>query len=40
MGCQKDTADKITAGGGDYILTMKGNQGNFHAPVKDLLKEL
>jgi predicted transposase YbfD/YdcC len=26
MGCQKEIANKIVAGGGDYVLTVKGNQ--------------
>ncbi|GAB1355829.1 ISAs1-like element ISEc1 family transposase [Erysipelotrichia bacterium] len=37
MGCQKDIAEKIIAGGGDYILALKGNQGNLHAQVKDFM---
>lgn len=37
MGCQKDIAEKIIAGGGDYILALKGNQGNFHEQVKDFM---
>ena len=28
MGCQKDIARKVVAGGGDYVLTVKGNQGH------------
>lgn len=37
MGCQKDIAEKIIEGGGDYILALKGNQGKFHAQVKDYM---
>ncbi len=37
MGCQKNIAEKIIKGGGDYILALKGNQGNFHAQVKDFM---
>ena len=37
MGCQKDIARKIIAGRQDYILALKGNQGNFHAQVKDFM---
>jgi predicted transposase YbfD/YdcC len=33
MGCQKDIARQIVAGGGDYLLTVKGNQ---EALLKDL----
>jgi predicted transposase YbfD/YdcC len=28
MGCQKEIAKKIVAGGGDYVLAVKGNQGH------------
>ena len=28
MGCQEDIAEKIIAGGGEYVLSLKGNQGN------------
>jgi predicted transposase YbfD/YdcC len=28
MGCQTDIAQKILEGGGEYILALKGNQGN------------
>jgi predicted transposase YbfD/YdcC len=37
MGCQKEIAEKIIEHGGDYILALKGNQGNFHAQVKDFM---
>jgi predicted transposase YbfD/YdcC len=37
MGCQKDIAEKIIENGGDYILALKGNQGNFHEQVKDFM---
>lgn len=37
MGCQKDIAAKIIAGKGDYILALKGNQGNLHDQVKDFI---
>lgn len=37
MGCQKEIAEKIIDGGGDYILALKGNQGNFHEQVKDYM---
>jgi predicted transposase YbfD/YdcC len=34
-GCQKAIAAKIIDGGGDYILALKGNQGNLHKEVED-----
>ena len=34
-GCQKHTAAKIVAGGGDYILALKGNQGKLHQAAQD-----
>lgn len=34
-GCQKSIAAKIVAGQGDYILALKGNQGNLHQAVQD-----
>jgi hypothetical protein len=35
MGCQKEIAAKIVAGGGDYILAVKGNQPNLHQDIQD-----
>ncbi len=35
MGCQHGHADKIIAGGADYVLAVKGNQGNLHEAVED-----
>lgn len=34
MGCQKEIAEKIIKGGGDYVLALKGNQGTLHAAVE------
>lgn len=34
MGCQKDIAEKIIEGNGDYVLALKGNQGTLHAAVE------
>ena len=34
-GCQKNNAAKIIAGGGDYIFSLKGNQGTLHEQVVD-----
>lgn len=34
-GCQKNIASQIREKGGDYILALKGNQGNLHAEVEN-----
>jgi predicted transposase YbfD/YdcC len=34
-GCQKQIAAKIIDGRGDYVLALKGNQGNLHQAVQD-----
>jgi predicted transposase YbfD/YdcC len=34
MGCQKEIAKKIVAGGGDYVLAVKGNQGHLLEDVQ------
>jgi predicted transposase YbfD/YdcC len=34
MGCQKDIAQTIVAGGGDYLLAVKDNQPTLHAEIK------
>jgi predicted transposase YbfD/YdcC len=39
MGCQKEIAATIVAGGGDFCLALKGNQGNLHAAVVDYAEE-
>jgi len=36
MGTQKDIAQQIIDGGGDYVLSLKGNQGNLHEDVEQL----
>jgi len=36
MGCQKDIAKRIIEKGGEYILSLKGNQGNLFEDVKQL----
>jgi predicted transposase YbfD/YdcC len=33
MGCQKAIAEKVVAGGGDYVLTVKANQQHLHEDV-------
>ena len=35
MGCQKDIANQITQNKGDYVLALKGNQGQMHEAVVD-----
>ena len=35
MGCQKEIAAKIIAGGGNYVLALKGNHEKLHAAVAD-----
>src|SRR5208283_1189775 len=39
MGCQRAIAAQIVAGGGDYYLGLKGNQGQLHDKVQHLLDE-
>jgi predicted transposase YbfD/YdcC len=34
MGCQKKIAEQIKRQGGDYVFSLKGNQGNLHDDVK------
>ena len=36
MGCQKEIADLITDQGADYVLALKGNQGELYADTKAL----
>lgn len=40
MGCQTQIADQIIAGGGDYLLSLKGNQGTLHEDVILLFDDL
>jgi predicted transposase YbfD/YdcC len=35
MGCQRAIAEQIIDQGGDYVLGLKGNQGNLHEAVED-----
>lgn len=39
MGCQKEIAKQIVAQGGDYVLSLKGNQGNLHKDVALLFEK-
>ena len=34
MGCQRDICEQITEEGGDYVISLKGNQGTLHEDVK------
>lgn len=36
MGCQKEIAQKIVAGGGDFVLALKGNHRKLFKAVRDL----
>ena len=38
MGCQKKIVEKIIDRGGDYVISLKGNQGNLHDDVKLFLE--
>jgi predicted transposase YbfD/YdcC len=40
MGCQTEIAELIRAGGGDYLLALKGNQSNLHDDVILLFDDL
>lgn len=35
MGCQRTIAAQIVAQGGDYVLAVKGNQGDLHTNIRD-----
>ena len=37
MGFQKDIAEQVIKQKGDYLLALKGNQGNPHEEVKSFL---
>jgi hypothetical protein len=39
MGCQKEIAKKIIGKGADYVLALKGNQGQLHEDVTLFLAE-
>jgi predicted transposase YbfD/YdcC len=39
MGCQKDIAEKIIKKKADYVLALKGNQGNFHKDVVEFFED-
>lgn len=37
MGCQKEIVKEIVAKGADYVISLKGNQGNLHYDIKEYL---
>jgi len=37
IGCQKETVKQIIERGADYVISLKGNQGNSHQRIKDYL---
>lgn len=39
-GCQRNIADEIVSGGGDYVLALKGNQDTLHRDVTALFAKL
>ena len=39
MGCQREIVKQIREGGGDYVITLKKNQGGLYERVKALFKE-
>ncbi|NTV58978.1 MAG: ISAs1 family transposase [Deltaproteobacteria bacterium] len=39
MGCQKEIAKQIVDQGADYVLSLKGNQGNLHKEVELLFED-
>ena len=38
MGCQREIAQQIIAGGADYVLSVKANQGQLHEGIQDLFE--
>lgn len=39
MGCQRQICSQILAGGGDYVIALKGNQGTLHRDVALFLED-
>ncbi len=37
IGCQKEIVKEIVEKGADYVISLKGNQGNLHKDIKDYL---
>jgi len=40
MGCQKNIASKIIDKGADYLLAVKGNQGNLYKEVIEMFEKI
>lgn len=40
MGCQKEIAQQIVEGGGDYVLALKGNQGTLQDEVSEFFDDV
>ena len=40
MGCQKDIVEKISSAEADYVIGLKGNQGNLHKEVQNCFKNM
>jgi predicted transposase YbfD/YdcC len=38
-GCQREIVKKIRAGGGDYVIALKGNQGNLLAEAENFFSQ-
>ena len=39
MRCQRDICKKIVEKGGDYVISLKGNQGNLHRDIQDYFND-
>jgi len=39
MGCQKDIVQQIKEQEGEYVIALKGNQGNLHAEIKNFFQQ-
>jgi predicted transposase YbfD/YdcC len=39
MGCQKEIVGQIKEQGGEYVIALKGNQGNLHAEIENFFQQ-
>jgi predicted transposase YbfD/YdcC len=39
MGCQKEIVQHIKSQGGEYVIALKGNQGNLHAEIENFFQQ-
>ncbi len=39
MGCQRDIVQQIKSQEGEYVIALKGNQGNLHAEIKNFFQQ-